>query len=100
MSVYVDPLMSHGWKLRGRRVQSCHLLADTVEELHAVAAMIGLKFKWFQSKGSRPHYDLTASKRAEAVLNGAIELNDHASLRAFLKRTRPKKKVRKMRKPV
>jgi len=99
MSIYVDPLMNHGWVLRGRRVNSCHLLADTVDELHVFAQEIGLRRSWYQGKGSRPHYDLVASKRVEAVLNGAVELNDHASLRAFFKRTRPRRK-RKMRRPV
>lgn len=73
MSVYVDWLCRHGWVMRGRPVESCHLLADTLDELHAFAKKIGLKRSWFQN-GSAPHYDLTASRRSEAVRAGAIEL--------------------------
>jgi hypothetical protein len=57
MSVYVDPLMDHGWKL-GR---SCHL-----------------KPEWFQAdqKARRPvpHYDLTAARRTHAVNLGALDV--------------------------
>jgi hypothetical protein len=70
VSVYVDPLINHGWHLG----PSCHLFADTIEELHEMASAIGLRRSWFQ--GERlPHYDLTASRRARAVVRGAIELS-------------------------
>jgi len=74
MSVYVDTLMDHGWVLRGRRVKSCHMIADTSEELHALAERIGMRRSWFQAKSSVPHYDLTASRRRAAVSLGAIEV--------------------------
>lgn len=73
MSVYVDPLMRHGWVLRGRATPSCHMYADTIDELHAMAARIGMKRDWFQNHARLPHYDLTPSRRALAVANGAIE---------------------------
>jgi len=73
VSVYVDNLRSWGWKLRGRQVESCHMIADTLEELHAMAGAIGAKHEWFQPT-SFPHYDLTASRRASAVYYGAIEV--------------------------
>jgi len=68
VSVYVDKLANHGWRLG----PSCHMIADTLDELHAMAQRIGLKREWFQPK-STPHYDLTASRRARAVTAGAIE---------------------------
>ena len=71
MSVYVDPAMDHGWRLG----PSCHLFADTLEELHVFAARIGMKPHWFQDKPSLPHYDLTLTKRARAVNLGAIEMS-------------------------
>lgn len=80
MSVYVDPLRDWGWRLG----PSCHLIADTLEELHSFAARLGLKRSWFQDKASGPHYDLTASKRSLAVRLGALETPDrgfHAILR-------------------
>lgn len=83
MAVYVDQLRDWGWKLG----PSCHLVADTLDELHAFAASIGMRREWFQDKRSGPHYDLTASRRAEAVRLGAVELDDDEFI-AVLKRVR------------
>lgn len=71
--VYVDMLIDYGWKLG----PSCHLLADTLDELHTFAEKIGMKRSWFQmgASGNVPHYDLTASKRKKAVSLGAKEIN-------------------------
>jgi len=55
-----------------------HMQADTSEALHAMAAKLGLKPQWFQSKPGRPehdHYDLTRSKREQAIRLGAIPIN-------------------------
>lgn len=71
MPVYVDKLRDWGWRLG----PSCHLIADTNEELHDFASKLGLKRAWFQTDGD-PHYDLVASKRAAAVRLGAVELDD------------------------
>ena len=35
-----------------------HMVADSVEELHKFAALIGLKRGWYQNKGRYSHYDL------------------------------------------
>lgn len=51
----------------------CHMLADTVAELHEFAARIGLRREWFQD-GSAPHYDVCKSRRVTAIKLGAIEL--------------------------
>lgn len=76
MTVYVDPLMSHGWKRRGRAVQNCHMFTDgAIDELHAIAQAIGLKCSWFQANASTPHYDLTPSRRTAAIGAGAIEVD-------------------------
>ena len=80
MAVYVDRLRDWGWRLG----PSSHLIADTNEELHAFAARLGLKRFWFQPKARSPHYDLTASKRAQAVRLGAVELDD----RSFVEKLR------------
>jgi len=73
MAVYVDRLMNHGWVLRGRNVPNCHMFADSIEELHAMAETIGMKRSWFQDKPRFPHYDLTASRRESAIAHGAID---------------------------
>ena len=75
MTVYVDPLVNNGWVLYGKLVHSCHMWADMPEELHALAARIGLKREWAQEKGSVLHYDLTPSKREAALKEGAVALS-------------------------
>jgi hypothetical protein len=55
----------------------CHMVADTPNELHAMADRIGVARRWFQDPKtmgvSTPHYDVCRSKRALAVAAGAIE---------------------------
>ena len=76
MSVYVDPLINWGGDDAPRCFRnkpSCHMYADSLEELHEMASKIGLKLSWFQNSLSLQHYDLTPSKRELAIINGAIE---------------------------
>lgn len=73
MSVYVDPLMRHGGSTEFRWVKSCHLYADTVDELHRFARSIGLRRAWFQDRPGCPHYDLNERRRVIAVAQGAVE---------------------------
>lgn len=72
MSVYVDPISNWPTAIRCFKGGSCHLIADTVEELHAFARKLGLRRGWFQPS-SWPHYDLTPARREKAVALGAIE---------------------------
>jgi hypothetical protein len=73
MSVYVDDAFIEGeW---GKWNGGGHLQADTLDELHTFAASIGLRRAWFQDRSDRPeraHYDVTRSKRDQAILSGAI----------------------------
>lgn len=71
MAVYVDDM-----KAKFGRMVMCHMLADTDDELHAMAAQIGVARRWWQSpaKTSGSHYDIALSKRAMAVQHGAIEI--------------------------
>ena len=73
MMVFVDALMFTLPNTKWRWRTGCHLLADTEDELHAMAVAIGLKREWFQSHSHLPHYDLTASKRRLALEHGAKE---------------------------
>lgn len=69
MAVYVDQARN-----RFRGMVMCHMIADTLEELHAMADAIGLKREWFQDARAAAHYDLSLSHRRAALANGAIEL--------------------------
>lgn len=86
MTVYVDALMNYGWKLG----PSCHMFTDgELDELHALAARIGLKRSWFQQKpGGLPHYDLVASKRRAALAAGAVDDPEFEKLIELRKRLR------------
>jgi hypothetical protein len=85
MAAWVDDLRDRGWRLG----PSCHLFADTVEELHAFAAVVGLRPGWFQDRPGLWHYDLTSRRRARAVAMGAVEMGDRESVRrAAARRTR------------
>jgi len=46
-------------------------MADSEEELHDFASLLGLRRSWFQPV-STPHYDLTATKREKALVLGAV----------------------------
>ncbi len=46
-----------------------------LDELHSFADKIGLKREYFQDLPGFPHYDLTKTKRALAVKNGAVEIS-------------------------
>jgi hypothetical protein len=75
MSVYVDDLTVSLKNRNWPYSHSCHLVADTVEELHYFAGRMRLKPAWFQDKPELPHYDLTKGMRKYAVSLGAIEIN-------------------------
>ena len=87
MSVYVDA-SQYGFG----RMMMCHMIADSLEELHAMADRIGVQRRWFQDpntmKVSFPHYDIAKSKRALAVAAGAIEC-DRVTFVGHLRRLRP-----------
>jgi hypothetical protein len=87
MAVYVDRLCNYGW----RHGPSCHLIADSIEELVEFAVSMGLRPEWYQPKSS-PHFDLTAGGRAAAVMMGAIELDN----RAFVTKLRQLRKEREI----
>ena len=70
MSVYVDDMEAP----YGRMIM-CHMLADTPEELRAMAKKIGVPHKWLQKAGThREHFDICKQKRCQAVMFGAVEI--------------------------
>jgi hypothetical protein len=76
VSVYVDTLQEWGWKMYGRTVASCHMIADSLAELHSMASKIGLLPHHVQTSAlGNVHFDLTATRRAKATKLGAVELD-------------------------
>ena len=72
MAVYVDDAVTL-W--RGKRW--AHLMADTLDELHAFAERLGLPRRAFQDKTSGAHYDVTAQLRERAIALGAVPVSRH-----------------------
>ena len=71
MPVYVDSMAA-----TVGRMKMCHMLADTSDELLAMADKIGVARRWLQKAGSaQEHFDISLSKRASAVRAGAIEVD-------------------------
>jgi len=74
MSVYVGPsLYPFG------RMIMCHMVADSLEELHTMADRIGIRRQWFQDT-RHPHYDISKGKRQLAILAGAMETDERGIL--------------------
>lgn len=79
--VYVDSLRKwpqkaqSGSRYFGEGRSSCHLAADTREELLAFAVRLGLRAEWLQTESLVDHFDLTMNKRVIAVRMGAIEVS-------------------------
>lgn len=74
MPVYVDDMYLSSAGQFGRMKMS-HLLADTDEELHAMADKIGVARRWHQAPPRHDsHYDIAMSKRAQALAHGAISI--------------------------
>lgn len=69
MAVYIDDCRNPLG-----RMKMAHMVADTPDELHAMAAAIGLRREWFQADASTPHYDVSLARRREAVARGAVEV--------------------------
>ena len=86
MTVYVDkPFYRVG------RMVMCHMVADTLQELHAMADLIGVDRRHFQSDASTPHYDVCKQMRAVAVGAGAREVNRREMV-AVIRRLRQQRK--------
>lgn len=65
MAVYVD-----NFRAKFGRMIMCHMIADTDQEAHAMAARIGVARRHHQGD----HYDICLAKRELAVGSGAIEI--------------------------
>lgn len=58
-----------------RGMKMCHMIADTTDELLAMADQIGVQRKWIQDAGTyNEHFDICQSKKAKALQLGATEV--------------------------
>lgn len=76
MTVYVDDMYLYPMGQFGNMKMS-HMVADTEEELLAMADRIGVRRKWIQHQKMGKgwvHFDIAISKRALAVQYGAVEI--------------------------
>jgi len=77
VAVYVDNVYIPAKVGNMRPAVWCHMTADTKDELHAFAVMLGMNTRWFQDKPNGLwHYDVTKTVRARAVRAGAIEITN------------------------
>lgn len=83
MSVYVDNM-----RAKVGRLLLSHMIADTLDELHQMATLIGVARRWFQDK-TVPHYDICATKRKHAIVLGAIMV-DRRQLGEIIRRIKRK----------
>jgi hypothetical protein len=74
LTVYVDDWRQRA-TVRGRTDRWSHLLADDPEELHAMAAALGIPQRGFQRhrrSAALNHYDLPEALRERAIALGAV----------------------------
>lgn len=85
MAVYVDPIREHP-PVHGQALW-CHMIADSEDELHAMAERVGLRREWYQGD----HYDLHPETRTRALKYGALEM----STREMARRVCAERKLRR-----
>lgn len=88
MVVYVDQLVEYplGTVKGAERVRYwCHMFADSLDELHEMAQKIGMRRIWFQGlpEHSFPHYDISKTRRIEAIKHGAVSKIDPPTLEEY-----------------
>lgn len=79
MAVYVDEC-----RVPWRGDKWSHLIADTTEELHAFAGLLGLDRRRFHHNPTRPwkdHYDVPEAKRRQAIRLGAKPISSEEAAR-------------------
>lgn len=73
MTVYIDNA-----RIAFGRMRMSHMVADTLDELHTMAAAIGMRREWFQGDASTPHYDVSITRRERAIELGAVPVDRRA----------------------
>jgi len=95
MAVYIDPLVRCRKSAEWPWELSCHLFADTPDELHEFAERVGLSRGWFAERvglsrgwfqsaaGQMPHYDLTKAMRRKAIAGGAVQVTRRRAVKLW-----------------
>lgn len=97
MAVYIDD-----YEARYRGMRMCHMIADSTDELLAMADSIGVQRKWIQFAGTpKEHFDVCVTKKQVAVMHGALlitfrELSAKVSARKSLTQNKPIKEYEKL----
>lgn len=74
MAVYIDDMYLYPIGQFGRMKMS-HMIADSKEELLAMADKIGVQRRWIQKEGTADeHFDVAIMNRRKAIAAGAIEI--------------------------
>jgi hypothetical protein len=76
MAVYIDSPKPIFFK--GQQRMFVHMVADSLAELHAFAAMLGIPRRAFEDKPHRPHYDLFDEYIDHARAAGAQQIDNKA----------------------
>jgi len=72
--VYVDDMRA-SFQAGYRKMIMCHMIADTDEELHAMADQVGVSRQWHQAPPRHTsHYDIALGARTRALKAGAVEI--------------------------
>lgn len=73
----------------------CHMWADTLDELYAMADKIGVQRKWLQlpPKASWVHFDISLAKKALALEAGAVLTDKFGPTEYEAQRTGNKKQL-------
>lgn len=53
----------------------CHMMADSLDELHGFAAYLGISSNWFHKDARYPHYDITIQTKENAICLGAMAVD-------------------------
>jgi hypothetical protein len=82
MTVYVDDV-----RHKFRHMTMCHMWADTLDELLAMARRIGVQRKWLQQppKASWVHFDVSIGKKNLARKYGAVLTDKYGPLEHLAK---------------
>lgn len=88
MTVYVDNMFRPA-QIQGRPAKWSHMFADSTKELLTFARDLGLRPEWLQHAGThREHFDVTTTKRSEAIRLGAVQITYPSGVADLIARRR------------